>query len=481
MSRKNDIKRLIAKHNRHLQKLKEREASFGSLHIPVHILTEIEDIEAEIEKLQTELELLDKKNVEPKSPDDVTKDGLSWLWIASGSAILVTIMSVIAFLTWYGGSGNADIDVTPTTMEVVTTTQQVNAKITQTTDTPTATSTLVPTPTPTPIPTQTPTSTLTSAPPTPTFTLEPTREADNVVIVASTAVATESVKPTLTTTQVAETEQEIPSIDFVSHIGGVTLAVDIVGNTAYVGVGPRLVVLDISDPTQPVFLGQTDPLRDIVMGIKIVGTYAYAILGNYANTAGYDFDSQLLSVIDISNPTSPTQVGFLSVSGNPIAITSSNHYVFVVTNKDTYYSDSSYLNIIDISDPTSPTQVGSYYKGGANFRGVAVMGNHAYVVDRSSGFGIIDISNPVAPTEVGFYKTAGAQGVTVLGNYMYVTSRDLKIIDISDPAFPTNMGSYPMSSFNVSGVTIFGSYAYVAAGGSGLRIIDISNPNSPTE
>ncbi len=49
-----DIKNLISHYNRRLQKLKERQAQQG-LDTPVHILTEIEDIEAKIEVLQNEL------------------------------------------------------------------------------------------------------------------------------------------------------------------------------------------------------------------------------------------------------------------------------------------------------------------------------------------------------------------------------------------------------------------------------------------
>ncbi|HXW00572.1 MAG TPA: WD40 repeat domain-containing protein, partial [Anaerolineae bacterium] len=54
---------MITKYTRSLQKLKEQQALFG-LHTPHHILIEIEDTEAEIEKLQTEL-----ANLEPGKPD----------------------------------------------------------------------------------------------------------------------------------------------------------------------------------------------------------------------------------------------------------------------------------------------------------------------------------------------------------------------------------------------------------------------------
>lgn len=50
MSRKDDIKKLLVEHERHLQKLKEQQASLG-LYTPPYILTEIEDTESQIERL----------------------------------------------------------------------------------------------------------------------------------------------------------------------------------------------------------------------------------------------------------------------------------------------------------------------------------------------------------------------------------------------------------------------------------------------
>lgn len=54
MARQDDIKKLLVNHNRRLQALQERKALYG-LEVPIAVLTEIEDIEAEIERLQAEL------------------------------------------------------------------------------------------------------------------------------------------------------------------------------------------------------------------------------------------------------------------------------------------------------------------------------------------------------------------------------------------------------------------------------------------
>ena len=78
------------------------------------------------------------------------------------------------------------------------------------------------------------------------------------------------------------------------------------------------------------------------------------------------------------------------------------------------------MRIINISNPASPTEVGFYDTPGA-LRGVAVSGSYAYVADYNSGLRIIDISNPASPTEVGFCDTPGeCLGVAVSGSYAYV-------------------------------------------------------------
>ncbi|WP_304412242.1 ELWxxDGT repeat protein, partial [Microcystis sp. T1-4] len=56
----------------------------------------------------------------------------------------------------------------------------------------------------------------------------------------------------------------------------------------------------------------------------------------------------------------------------------------------------------------------------------------------------------------------------------------LQIIDISNPTTPTLKGNYDNDTGVARGVQIVGNYAYLADDGSGLQIIDISNPTNPT-
>ncbi|WP_414534032.1 LVIVD repeat-containing protein, partial [Dolichospermum circinale] len=55
----------------------------------------------------------------------------------------------------------------------------------------------------------------------------------------------------------------------------------------------------------------------------------------------------------------------------------------------------------------------------------------------------------------------------------------LQIIDISNPSTPTLVGNYDTPNL-AQGVQVIGKYAYVTDFDSGLQIIDISNPSTPT-
>jgi hypothetical protein len=83
---------------------------------------------------------------------------------------------------------------------------------------------------------------------------------------------------------------------------------------------------------------------------------------------------------------------------------------------------------------------------------------------------------------VGFYSTTGNNwGVTVSGNHAYLAKggNGLQVIDVSDPTSPTLAGSYNTTG-DSRAVAVSGDHAFVADGGSGIQVIDISDPTTPT-
>ncbi|TEU11421.1 MAG: hypothetical protein E3J25_08095 [Anaerolineales bacterium] len=69
------------------------------------------------------------------------------------------------------------------------------------------------------------------------------------------------------------------NVELVGQIGGPTYAVAVQGNYAYIGVGPRLVVLDVSNPARPSVAGQTIVLPGLVRDVYAAGDYAYVAAG----------------------------------------------------------------------------------------------------------------------------------------------------------------------------------------------------------
>ena len=197
------------------------------------------------------------------------------------------------------------------------------------------------------------------------------------------------------------------------------------------------------------------------------------ILGDYAYIAD---GSDGLEIIDISDPTAPTEVGQYDDGGWVYSVFILESYAYI-----TEYDYG--LKIIDISDPTAPTEVGQYFLGHGRALGLYVSGSYAYVASFSDGMLIFDISNPNTPMKVGQFDECGiVENVFIVGDYAYVPDGySLKIVEISDPTKPTEVGQFDYDHGGLIDVYVSGSYAYAAEGSAGLGIIDISNPAAPTK
>jgi parallel beta-helix repeat protein len=255
-----------------------------------------------------------------------------------------------------------------------------------------------------------------------------------------------------------------PSWQMVGQIGGPTSAVAMLGNYAYVGVGLRLVVLDVSDPTSPTEVGSTTPFPYFVEDISVSGTRAYVAAGG----AG-------LRVVDISDPTDPTELGAWDSPGYAEGVTVSENYA--------YLADGPYgMRVVDISNPAHPAPLRSAYDMNYAFE-VAISGHYAYLAAAGAGLLVADISVPSNPSEVGRVDTSGyAYGIAIKGTVAYVADAwdGLLLIDVSDPENPVELGAVTTTGWALN-VAIVGSSAYVADGALGLRIIDVSDPDNPVE
>ena len=132
----------------------------------------------------------------------------------------------------------------------------------------------------------------------------------------------------------------------------------------------KMKVVDVSDPSMLRVVGK---VTGTYMDVHVVGSYAYAATGRG------------LSVVDVSEPTAPVQVGAVVTdpsSWNAQSVHTSGDYAYVAhTGK---------LVVVDVSQPAFPHQVG-VLDSVSNAWDLRVSGSYAYVADWHRGLVVVDV------------------------------------------------------------------------------------------
>ncbi|MBI3442627.1 MAG: tail fiber domain-containing protein [Candidatus Sungbacteria bacterium] len=249
--------------------------------------------------------------------------------------------------------------------------------------------------------------------------------------------------------------------------------VQVVGNYAYVCNGQaKLNIYDISSKAAPVLLSTITARPGFYNHMKLLGKYLYVAFGNGGG----------LEIFDISNPSNPIFVGqdspVLGTSNSDKRVFLLNGYAHVVGTSNT---GNNYLKIVNVADPSSPTTLG-YYQMTNGSNAVYVSGKYAYVMENNNiGLRIFDISNPASITLLSTFSITATPvstlgEIVVNGRYAYITygSNGLQIVDVSDPTAPAAVGGYTTGLVGTTDVFIQGKYAYVSDfSGTTYSILDI--------
>lgn len=331
------------------------------------------------------------------------------------------------------------------------------------------------------------------------------------VLIMCQGISTRSLLSSPDSTEDTLAEGPIFQFQHLDQIGGWSHALDVQGNYAYVGMGNRLVVVDVSQQSTPQVVGKT-PLPPFggIVDMKASDGYVYLTTAT------------TLIVVNVHNPALPTVVGrYPGLSG-----------VLQVLGGYVYVGHHHEFHILKIIDPHCLVEVGNHsFPEGTGISHIAIVNTWAYVA--IGGLFVLDLADPTAPHEAGSYPlrgdTWGIEGLAVSGDYLYLSyyggvwkdySFDyLLILDISDPTFPTMISEHPphwaWASLAVAGQYLYNFYggvevydisnpsalqrlgregvsylvegvlegdcAYITSSEYGLRVIDVSNPVAPTE
>ena len=247
------------------------------------------------------------------------------------------------------------------------------------------------------------------------------------------------------------------------QIGGNSYAIDLSGHYAYLGSGPRLLVIDLDSSNEPQLVGRSEALPGVIRGVAVREPYAYVAAGR-GN----------LRVLDVSTPTAPHEVGALEEFQWAMAVVLDGDLLYIADNAQGLW-------IADISNPTKPTLLGTY-KLGQPAASLAVRTGVVYVVHMSGGLAVIDASNPASPKLAAEMELPQmSSSIALSGNYALIAAgfAGLWVVDIKDPAHPEKVANFKTTW--ADGIAVQGDLAFMTDWSTGLMIFDLTDPTTPKQ
>lgn len=179
-----------------------------------------------------------------------------------------------------------------------------------------------------------------------------------------------------------------------------------------------------------------------------------------------------LKVIDVHDPKNPSLLAVIETESRVGAIAIDGATLYVLDNVGGIVA-------FDISSPAEPVQTGAYDI-------YTLIGDHFMVVDSIAYFannvlGImtIDMSSPSPPPILDIIELSDDGVVMAHGSHVYVLLKsELQIYDATNPSEMILLSTVP-SLNGASDLAIQGSTVFVAAGSTGVLIIDVNDPLQP--
>lgn len=239
------------------------------------------------------------------------------------------------------------------------------------------------------------------------------------------------------------------------------------GTIKFVGSGAGVIILDVTDPANPVKVSELS-----TRGLVDAMCFDEATNRLYVTAYFAGFE-----IWDLSNMAAPVRIGAAPVDGLPRGgIFADGNYAWVVTVADG-------VNAYDVTTPSVPQLIGHCAVDPNNFAwNSAKAGDVIFVALTDGGMAMVDVSVPQSPILTETYS-GNVYGVAVASNLAYVVSYSygLRILDISDLSNITLKGSCSIAGFPYR-IQVAGNYAYIGNtdnSAGGVNVVDITDPAHP--
>jgi hypothetical protein len=229
------------------------------------------------------------------------------------------------------------------------------------------------------------------------------------------------------------------------QLGGAATSAVIVGQTAALGVGSRVVLLDVSDPDAPYVMGEGPMLPGIVMEVAAAADRVYALT-----------EGGTLQALDVREPMHPRDIGRRAIPGGWYGhLVLDAGYLYVATSDGIAFVDTDALALGSARVNVLPTWA---------YITIAAAGGRLYVIANAH----LMTYDPVTGDRWDADLPAEANGVhtaVATERRLYLSTHDhLVVVDMTDPSGPIAVGR------------VDGDHAEVALAGPWLFTLQFSEP-----
>ncbi|MFB3910134.1 MAG: hypothetical protein ACE15D_17235 [Candidatus Eisenbacteria bacterium] len=254
-------------------------------------------------------------------------------------------------------------------------------------------------------------------------------------------------------------------------------AVTIWEDRLWVTMGQEVGEISLATPTAPV-LRDTYGSRFYVYGIASAEGQVWFVGG--VEDEELDLNYGVLQILDTTTPGSMQLQASIGLQFSCVGLALRQPMAFVCS-----IAGEGLFHLIDGTNPVTPPVLGSATAYGP--AEVIVEGSLAYTGGQDRSLKIYDISDPSMPDLLGSAHVdwnIGGLALYHAGGETYACAaepyypNEMEILRVTDSSWPQVVASLQMPGYPFE-IAVQGSYAYVADGTDGLRIVDLTNPATP--